>query len=244
MIQAKSIGIRVNRVNQSLIVQTSSDEEDKELNLERETNASENQTTNSTSSVDSDESHSNNDDHCDENIKNFDDDNDDDNYRDDNTSISSSLSNDDSEMNTSENDNDKIKKKNKQEEFKNQEETVEQQKEDELTEEETNRKQKVMKKKKQEKSEYKRMLTNGVQKKKLKSGTGKIARMGKHVTIYYLACAQIGCCKIKFEECLKGNGFRFKLGSGYMLRDVNVGIVGMKVGEKRRLTIPPKMGYV
>lgn len=78
----------------------------------------------------------------------------------------------------------------------------------------------------------------------LKAGIGKIAEPGKFVTIYYLARVQRENYEPKVDKVLKGIGFRFKLGTGVTLRGVDVGIVGMKVGEKRRLIIPYKMGCV
>jgi FKBP-type peptidyl-prolyl isomerase-like protein len=37
--------------------------------------------------------------------------------------------------------------------------------------------------------------------------------------------------------------YRFILGSPNIIRGLNLGVEGMKVGEKRRLTVPPDLGY-
>lgn len=87
-----------------------------------------------------------------------------------------------------------------------------------------------------------RNLEGGVQAEVLRLGTGKTAEVDKYVTIYYLVHVQAGDFKLKIDEC-EGLGFRFKVGAGLVLPGLEVGVIGMKVGEKRRLIIPHSMGF-
>ena len=47
----------------------------------------------------------------------------------------------------------------------------------------------------------------------------------------------------KFDGLKDGAPFKFKLGKGQVIKGWDLGVMGMKVGGKRRLTIPPKFAY-
>jgi len=72
-------------------------------------------------------------------------------------------------------------------------------------------------------------------------GVGQVARKGNGVGLYYKGWLQNNS-KV-FDSCLSGKPFKFKLGSGQVIAGWDKGVVGMKVGGKRRLTIPARMGY-
>lgn len=44
-----------------------------------------------------------------------------------------------------------------------------------------------------------------------------------------------------FDSSTKGQGFRFRLGKQEVIKGWDVGVAGMQVGGKRRITCPPNM---
>ena len=46
-----------------------------------------------------------------------------------------------------------------------------------------------------------------------------------------------------FDETKGGKVFWFRLGVGEVIKGWDVGVSGMRVGDKRRLTVPPQMAY-
>jgi FKBP-type peptidyl-prolyl cis-trans isomerase len=47
----------------------------------------------------------------------------------------------------------------------------------------------------------------------------------------------------QFDSSVGKQPFKFTLGGGQVIKGWDEGVVGMKVGEKRQLTIPPDLGY-
>lgn len=74
----------------------------------------------------------------------------------------------------------------------------------------------------------------------LVEGTGPEARSGQRVSVHYTGWLTNGN---QFDSSLKRGPFQFNLGDGQVIQGWDKGVVGMKVGGKRRLTIPPHMGY-
>lgn len=72
-------------------------------------------------------------------------------------------------------------------------------------------------------------------------GTGEEAVTGALVTVHYTGWLEDGT---KFDSSLdRARPFSFPLGGGRVIKGWDEGVVGMKVGGKRKLTIPPEMGY-
>jgi len=75
----------------------------------------------------------------------------------------------------------------------------------------------------------------------LKEGSGVQAKPGDDVIVHYVGTFENGQ---KFDSSIdRGEPFVFPLGAGRVIKGWDLGVVGMKVGEKRKLTIPPELGY-
>lgn len=75
----------------------------------------------------------------------------------------------------------------------------------------------------------------------LKVGTGAVAENGKKVSVHYVGTFESG---EKFDSSVdRGTPFTFTLGAGQVIKGWDLGVVGMMVGEKRKLTIPYTLGY-
>ena len=75
----------------------------------------------------------------------------------------------------------------------------------------------------------------------LKQGSGIEAKAGDTVTVNYVGTLQDGT---KFDSSIdRGQPFPLTLGQNSVIQGWELGVAGMKVGEKRRLTIPPELAY-
>ena len=75
----------------------------------------------------------------------------------------------------------------------------------------------------------------------LVEGSGTDAVPGKTVTVHYTGWLTNGK---KFDSSLdRKQPFNFKLGASQVIQGWDRGVKDMKVGGKRKLTIPPDMGY-
>jgi FKBP-type peptidyl-prolyl cis-trans isomerase FkpA len=72
-------------------------------------------------------------------------------------------------------------------------------------------------------------------------GAGASARTGSNVLVHYTGWLTNGT---KFDSSLdRGQPFGFPLGKGQVIAGWDEGVEGMKIGGKRKLTIPPALGY-
>ncbi len=96
--------------------------------------------------------------------------------------------------------------------------------------------------KKEDKKETKEVTTkSGLKYVELKEGDGKEAKAGDTVSVHYTGWLKDGK---KFDSSLdRGQPFSFKLGAGMVIKGWDEGVAGMKVGGKRKLIIPPDLGY-
>lgn len=72
-------------------------------------------------------------------------------------------------------------------------------------------------------------------------GTGDIAVSGSRVVVHYTGRFVDG--RVFDSSVTRGEPFQFVLGSGQVIKGWDEGIVGMRVGGKRILTIPPELAY-
>ena len=72
-------------------------------------------------------------------------------------------------------------------------------------------------------------------------GTGDMAVAGKTASVHYTGWLENGK---KFDSSVdRGQPFSFPLGAGRVIKGWDEGVQGMKVGGKRKLTIPSDLGY-
>ena len=75
----------------------------------------------------------------------------------------------------------------------------------------------------------------------LKAGAGQEAKNGDEVLVHYVGTLEDGS---KFDSSRDRNKpFDFVLGAGAVIKGWDLGVLGMKVGEIRRLVIPSAIGY-
>ncbi len=87
----------------------------------------------------------------------------------------------------------------------------------------------------------KRKMANGLEIEDVQVGEGQEAKAGNRVSVHYTGRLTDGT---KFDSSVeRGQPFQFNLGAGEVIKGWDQGVAGMKVGGKRKLTIPPTLGY-
>jgi hypothetical protein len=80
-----------------------------------------------------------------------------------------------------------------------------------------------------------------LEKEDLTEGSGPPAKKGDRVSVHYTGTLMDGT---KFDSSVdRGVPFEFTIGGGTVIEGWALGVVGMKKGGKRRLTIPPHLAY-
>ncbi len=73
------------------------------------------------------------------------------------------------------------------------------------------------------------------------AGKGQEAKSGDTIVVHYTGMLEDGK---KFDSSYdRAQPFEVKIGVGYVIKGWDMGIPGMKIGGKRKLTIPHQLGY-
>ncbi len=83
-------------------------------------------------------------------------------------------------------------------------------------------------------------MANGLEVEDVTIGEGAEAKAGDAVTVHYTGKLTDGT---QFDSSVGKKPFQFQLGAGMVIKGWDQGVAGMKVGGKRKLTIPPELGY-
>ena len=91
-------------------------------------------------------------------------------------------------------------------------------------------------------------ITSGLTARILQEGQGEAAEIGQIAVVHYTGWLYDETAENhrgeKFDSSVdRKQYFSFQLGEGRVIKGWDQGVVGMKVGEKRELTIAPEMGY-
>ena len=82
---------------------------------------------------------------------------------------------------------------------------------------------------------------SGLQIKEIECGDGEEAQKGDTLEVHYEGRLEDGT---KFDASRDhGSTFEFQVGAGQVIQGWDEGLIGMKIGGIRELTIPPELGY-
>jgi FKBP-type peptidyl-prolyl cis-trans isomerase len=86
-----------------------------------------------------------------------------------------------------------------------------------------------------------RVTPSGLKIEELKRGSGDEAVPGRKVSVHYHGTLSDGT--VFDSSRTRNQPFVFNLGGNQVIKGFEEGVTGMKVGDVRRLTIPPELGY-
>ena len=85
------------------------------------------------------------------------------------------------------------------------------------------------------------MYPDGLRVEVLQAGSGDEIKIGDVAVVNYVGTFDDGTV---FDSSYnRGVAFEFPVGAGRVIEGWDLGVVGMKVGEKRKLTIDPELAY-
>jgi len=86
-----------------------------------------------------------------------------------------------------------------------------------------------------------RVTASGLGIEEIRPGSGDVALPGHQISVHYDGTLPDGTLFDSSRQ--RGSPFVFDLGKGQLIKGFEEGVTGMRVGEIRRLTIPPELGY-
>jgi FKBP-type peptidyl-prolyl cis-trans isomerase FkpA len=86
-------------------------------------------------------------------------------------------------------------------------------------------------------------LADGLQYVDLSAGGGPKVQAGQCITMHYSLFLQDGTAVESSRSPSGGGAFKFQAGGGQVIKGFDEGVQGMSVGGRRRLTVPPAIGY-
>lgn len=85
------------------------------------------------------------------------------------------------------------------------------------------------------------VTTNAIRIDEISAGTGQAVKAGDTISVHYIgALAGGGIFDSSYD---RGQPISFVVGAGQLIKGFDQGVVGMQVGGKRKITIPPELGY-
>ena len=87
----------------------------------------------------------------------------------------------------------------------------------------------------------KKIMENSLNIDIIKEGSGSAIQSGQTAVVHYIGTFVDGT---KFDSSVdRGVPLSFTIDAGEVIKGWDQGVVGMKIGEKRKLQIPPELGY-